>query len=116
MRSSAGCRPRAPADRMRGAVPFEDRLDELTPEQRELFALFLSQERLQMAAADRYRAPGTPVEEALVRIWSDLLGVTPGVDDNYFELGGDSITIIRMVSQARLEGIQLRTEWVFAHP
>lgn len=98
------------------SLPFEDRLDELTPEQRELFELFLKKERLSLTTATGYRAPSNTTEEALTRIWSELLGLDSGVDDNYFELGGDSIGIIRMVSQARLQGIALRTEWVFSNP
>jgi nonribosomal peptide synthetase protein BlmV len=95
---------------------FDNRLTELTPEQRELFGLFLKRERLSLASAASYRPPGNETEAALIRIWSDLLHVEPGVDDNYFELGGDSITVIRMVSQARAAGIELRAEWVFSQP
>lgn len=97
-------------------MPFEDRLQELTPEQRELFELFLKKERLSLAAASHYRPPSGAAEETLVDIWSELLGVEPGVDDNYFGLGGDSITIIRMVSRAKSRGIPLRASWVFSHP
>src|SRR5579862_1674183 len=98
------------------ALSLEQRLNELTPEQRELFELFLRKERLNLNTAAKYRAPSNATEQALAGIWSELLGIEPGADDNYFELGGDSIGIIRMVSQARLQGIGLRTEWVFSNP
>ena len=44
-----------------------------------------------------YRAPSTPEEERLVRIWESTLGVAPvGIDDDFFELGGDSVTAIQI--------------------
>jgi aryl carrier-like protein len=97
-------------------MPLKDRLHELTPEQRELFELFLKKERLSLEAESHYRAPSGAAERALADIWLELLGVEPGVDDNYFALGGDSITIIRMISRARSQGIALRASWVFSHP
>ncbi|MGI5499875.1 non-ribosomal peptide synthase/polyketide synthase [Lentzea sp. CA-135723] len=51
-----------------------------------------------------YRAPRTPAEERVCRIWADVLGVPRvGLDDNFFELGGDSILSIRVVSRLRAE-------------
>ncbi|SDO60984.1 non-ribosomal peptide synthetase [Lentzea jiangxiensis] len=56
------------------------------------------------AAAPAYRAPRTPAEERVCRIWADVLGVPRvGLDDNFFELGGDSILSIRVVSRLRAE-------------
>ncbi|WP_197288603.1 non-ribosomal peptide synthetase [Nocardia sp. NRRL S-836] len=56
------------------------------------------------ADASAYRAPRTPLEERVCRIWADVLGVPRvGLDDNFFELGGDSILSIRVVSRLRTE-------------
>ncbi|MEU7481581.1 non-ribosomal peptide synthase/polyketide synthase [Lentzea sp. NPDC042327] len=56
------------------------------------------------AAASAYRAPRTPAEEHVCRIWADVLGVPRvGLDDNFFELGGDSILSIRVISRLRAE-------------
>ncbi len=39
-----------------------------------------------------YKAPETPIEEKLVKIWSEVLRLDQiGINDNYFQLGGDSI-------------------------
>jgi acyl-CoA synthetase (AMP-forming)/AMP-acid ligase II/thioesterase domain-containing protein len=39
-----------------------------------------------------YRAPSTPLEENLLKIWSEVLQLDSiSVNDNFFELGGDSI-------------------------
>ncbi|MCR3750885.1 non-ribosomal peptide synthase/polyketide synthase [Lentzea californiensis] len=56
------------------------------------------------ADVSAYRAPRTPAEELVCRIWADVLGVPRvGLDDNFFELGGDSILSIRVVSRLRAE-------------
>src|SRR5205823_1913754 len=42
---------------------------------------------------DSYVAPRTDLEKRLVAIWEDELGVAPiGVTDDFFELGGDSLS------------------------
>lgn len=52
--------------------------------------------------------PRTDREKVLASIWSDLLGLeTVGVRDDFFELGGDSIVSIRMISRARQAGIHI---------
>jgi amino acid adenylation domain-containing protein len=49
-----------------------------------------------------YIAPSTPTEEAIARIWRDLLGLEQvGVRDNFFELGGHSLLAVRL--QFRME-------------
>ncbi|WP_156764472.1 non-ribosomal peptide synthetase, partial [Mycobacterium sp. E3247] len=55
--------------------------------------------------ADRYRAPGNPVEEILTGIYAQVLGVERvGVDDSFFDLGGDSISSMQVVTRARAAG------------
>ncbi len=42
----------------------------------------------------------TAVTQQLVRIWQDTLGVTPvGIDENYFDLGGDSSLAVQLFAQ-----------------
>ncbi|AUX32050.1 MULTISPECIES: non-ribosomal peptide synthetase [Sorangium] len=62
-------------------------------------------------------APRTATEEALVRIWQDVLRVEPvGIDDNFFALGGDSIRSIRVQAGAARHGIQLTPKAFFDNP
>ncbi|MFD2943648.1 non-ribosomal peptide synthetase, partial [Flavobacterium notoginsengisoli] len=47
-----------------------------------------------------YVSPGNETEEKLAIIWQDLLGLDQvGIYDNFFEIGGDSIISIRLISK-----------------
>lgn len=49
-----------------------------------------------------YVAPETATERAIARIWSELLGVDAvGVDDDFFEAGGDSLIALRLLARIR---------------
>ncbi|MEW2435914.1 non-ribosomal peptide synthase/polyketide synthase [Streptomyces caniferus] len=49
-------------------------------------------------------APRTPAERALAGIWSEVLSVsTVGTGDDFFELGGDSVLAVRVLSRIREE-------------
>ncbi|OPF84592.1 non-ribosomal peptide synthetase [Streptomyces antioxidans] len=62
------------------------------------------------------RAPRTAAEETLCALFAEVLGVERvGVDDSFFELGGDSIISIQLVGRARKEGLRFTPRDVFAH-
>ena len=48
---------------------------------------------------DRLSRPGTPVEEILAGIYAQVLGLERvGVDDSFFDLGGDSLSAMRVIA------------------
>ncbi|MFE2053815.1 amino acid adenylation domain-containing protein, partial [Streptomyces sp. NPDC059459] len=62
------------------------------------------------------RGPRTPHEEVLCRIFADVLGLgRVGIDDDFFDLGGDSIRSLQLVAQARSEGASFTVRDVFEH-
>jgi non-ribosomal peptide synthase protein (TIGR01720 family) len=64
--------------------------------------------------ADHYRAPTHAVEEILVGIYAQVLGLERvGVDESFFELGGDSILAMQVVARARAAGLVCRPRDVF---
>ncbi len=61
-----------------------------------------------------YVAPSSPVEAALAALWAEALGVKRvGVNDDFFELGGDSLLVIRVVSKANKGGLGITTKMLF---
>jgi len=56
----------------------------------------------------------TPREEILCRLFADILGLPEvGVDDGFFDLGGDSIVAVELVSRARQAGLEISRRDVF---
>src|SRR5688500_18704471 len=74
----------------------------------------LSRDRL--IAAD-YAAPDTAMEKMLAAMWADLLGVDRvGRSDQFFDLGGHSLLIVRMLESLRLLGFAADFHEVFDNP
>ncbi|MFC4909841.1 amino acid adenylation domain-containing protein [Actinomadura gamaensis] len=62
------------------------------------------------------RAPRTQEEETLVALFAEVLGLERvGIDDGFFDLGGDSIIAIQLVSRARQQGLVISPRDVFQH-
>src|SRR5262249_45743018 len=62
------------------------------------------------------RAGRNTLERTLCTLVAELLGLPEvGVEDSFFDLGGDSILAMQLVTRARAAGIGLTTRDVFAH-
>ena len=65
-------------------------------------------------AATPFRAPQTQTEEILAGIYAQVLGLERvGVDDSFFDLGGDSILSMQVVARARAAGVLCRPRDIF---
>ncbi len=65
-------------------------------------------------SAGAFLAPRTPTEETLARIWAEVLGVDRvGINDNFLELGGDSIIGIQVVARANQAGLKFTPRQIF---
>jgi fengycin family lipopeptide synthetase B len=64
----------------------------------------------------RCLAPRNPKEAVLCGIWQQVLGLEKiGVRDNFFEIGGDSILAMQMVSRAKQAGLTVTPRQVLDH-
>jgi amino acid adenylation domain-containing protein/non-ribosomal peptide synthase protein (TIGR01720 family) len=70
-----------------------------------------------LASGEAFVAPRGRAEEELARIWASVLRLPQvGIHDNFFEIGGDSILSIQIVSRAQLAGLAITPRQVFEHP
>ncbi|UHA73128.1 non-ribosomal peptide synthetase [Paenibacillus sp. 481] len=64
-----------------------------------------------------YEAPRTGAEQTLISIWEMVLGAKKiGIQDNFFDLGGDSIKSIQVCSRLFQEGYKLEMKHLFQYP
>ncbi|MFI6306035.1 amino acid adenylation domain-containing protein [Amycolatopsis thailandensis] len=63
-----------------------------------------------------YREPRTEPERALCELFAEVLGLDRvGVDDSFFEIGGDSIYSVKLTARALRAGITFDVADVFEH-
>ncbi len=65
-----------------------------------------------------FREPRNELERAMTRLWQELLGVERvGIDENFFDLGGNSVLLVRLFrGLRRLVGDELALGDVIRHP
>lgn len=84
-------------------------------------ALKLDRKKLRTIATaispkNRKRSPSTAMELKLRGLWAEVLNLAPeqiGADDGFLQIGGDSITAIKLVTLARRELIALTVAAIF---
>ncbi len=64
-----------------------------------------------------YAAPSTVVQKTLANVWADLIAIDRvGIDDNFFDLGGNSLLSIQCVAQLEGHGLKLPIVKLYQHP
>lgn len=63
-----------------------------------------------------YVVPATPNETTLACIWANVLKLKRiGLHDNFFEIGGDSVLVLRVVAEAKQYGLHLVPQQLFQY-
>ena len=69
------------------------------------------------SASEDHVAPRNALEEAVAAAWARCLGrALVGIHDNFFEIGGDSILTLQVVSELRQRGHDVAPRQIFRHP
>ncbi|MFD6860663.1 amino acid adenylation domain-containing protein, partial [Rhodococcus sp. NPDC060090] len=65
-----------------------------------------------------FRAPSTDLEVVVARVYAEVLGIDRiGLDDDFFDLGGNSLVATRVVARLRDEiGVEVRVSWLLEAP
>jgi enterobactin synthetase component F len=81
-------------------------------------ALPLADDRMRQAANESFPVPSTPLEQLLAGFWCDCLGLKQvGIHDNFFDLGGDSLAMLRLSLEIeRATGQSFPLTWVYDAP
>ncbi|SDY51636.1 non-ribosomal peptide synthetase [Lachnobacterium bovis] len=70
-----------------------------------------------VAHNNTFEKPETDFEKYIAGIWEEVLNFAPiGLNDNYFEVGGDSIKVIKILSRVHADGYHFEVGDLFAHP
>ncbi|WPQ62326.1 amino acid adenylation domain-containing protein [Chitinophaga sancti] len=82
--------------------------------------LLVTMDGEEIESGEGYMAPRTAVEQGLVHVWSELLGIDAariGIHSNFFELGGHSLKAARLVSQLyQVFEVKVGIREIFTYP
>lgn len=65
------------------------------------------------------KPPATAIEKKLHTLWTKVLGLNPaacGLEDNFFHVGGDSVSAMRLAGHAHEQGMSLSVVTIFQTP
>jgi amino acid adenylation domain-containing protein/non-ribosomal peptide synthase protein (TIGR01720 family) len=78
-------------------------------------ALLAIKDRL--GSGREYEPPSSKLEQRIAEIFSEVLGIEQiGINDNFFEIGGDSIKALNVTSRLREEQFQIEVRDIFLNP
>ena len=74
-------------------------------------------EYLKDSENDSFLAPRNDVEALLAAAWKSVLGLPRiGMHDNFFEIGGDSMSTLRVIAELKRCGLRVTPKQLFVHP
>jgi len=77
----------------------------------------LAETEITLHQEQSYRPATAPLEQTMVEIWKNVLKIDRvGIRDDFFTLGGDSLTSIRIVSLAKRHGLTIKPTSVLEYP
>lgn len=82
---------------------------------RSILEEFVKNSQINDILSSKYKKPQNKVQRKLVNIWKDTFGLkTVGIKDNYYDLGGDSIKAISIVTEINKRlGVQISVAEIF---
>ena len=108
---------RLPAHMIPSVFVVLDRLPQLPNGKIDRAALPTPDAESRLQPSQATAKPRNETEQVLARVWADVLGVgRVGIDDNFFDLGGDSILSLQIVARARQAGVHVTPQQAFEHP
>ncbi len=67
--------------------------------------------------ATAYVAPSNQLEQNIASVWQTVLGIEAiGIHDNFFDLGGNSLTAIQIISRLREQSLDIPVNEILANP
>ncbi|SKA45460.1 non-ribosomal peptide synthase domain TIGR01720, partial [Chitinophaga eiseniae] len=64
-----------------------------------------------------YTVPENEMQQLLLEVWQQVLGLnTIGIHDNFFSIGGNSISMIEIIAKARQQQVEITVRQVFEYP
>lgn len=72
-----------------------------------------------LSVREHYVAPTMPIEKAICSLYADILGIDEqyiGIDDDFFQLGGDSLTSVQLAHRLRCDlSLNIGVKDIFIH-
>ncbi|MDY7096361.1 MAG: condensation domain-containing protein, partial [Acidobacteriota bacterium] len=76
----------------------------------------LAEREVGLASRGAYEPPRNDMERLLAKVWQEVLSVEQvSINDDFFELGGDSIVSLKIISRLHREGLRVTPRQIFEH-
>lgn len=73
--------------------------------------------KIKLNSTSTYEAPNNDFQRQLAKIFENILGVTQiSINDNFFEIGGDSLSAIKLQIEAFNNGLNISYKDIFTYP